>query len=181
MYKFAPAADEESIVFGAARPKYTQESIEQWIEFMRKKEIKKVCCLLEQNRLNRYPIDLLKTYSQNFTQECVLWQPVKDFQIPSSKILIERIIPFLISADKQNQKIVVHCSGGVGRTGIVLACWLISQREFSNQEAISSVKQNKRNPHEALIAALFRCQNPAQVKQQLDYLFNDCRHAFEQY
>ncbi len=180
MYKFAPAAEDESIVFGAARPKYTQRSIEQWIEFMQQKQVSRVCCLLESKQLDRYPINLLATYRQKFNSESVLWQSIKDFQIPSSKILIKRIIPFLISADKQDQKIVVHCSGGIGRTGIVLACWLVSQRGFSNQEAIYAVKQNKRNPHEALIAAMLRGKNPYRVKQQLNSLFNDCRHAFKQ-
>lgn len=178
MYKFAPAARHESIVFGAARPKYSQKSIEQWIECMREKEIEKVCCLLTSEQLKHYPIDLLKTYSQKFTQECVLWQPVKDFQLPSSRILIEGIIPFLIAADKQDRKAVVHCSGGVGRTGIVLASWLVSQRGYSNQEAIYAVKQNKRNPHEALIVAMLSRKNPFRVKQQLNSLLNDCRNAF---
>lgn len=73
---------------------------------------------------------------------------------------------------------VVHCSGGVGRTGVVLACWLVAERGFSNREALSAVIQNHRNPYEATIAATFRFQNPYQVKSQLDRLLNDCRHAF---
>ena len=102
--------------------------------------------MLENVSLNHYPIDLLATYRRKFTAEYVLWQPLKDFQIPQSQILIEHIIPFLICADRQQQKVVIHCSGGVGRTEIVLAAWLVSQRGFSNQQALSAVKQNKRYP-----------------------------------
>ncbi|MEN9870315.1 MAG: hypothetical protein RLZZ171_1303 [Cyanobacteriota bacterium] len=178
MYKFAPATRQESIIFGAARPKYTQKSIAQWIKFMQQQEISRVCCLLESKQLTRYPIDLLETYRQEFAAKYVLWQPIKDFQLPPAKILIDRIIPFLISAEQNQQKTVVHCSGGVGRTGIVLASWLVSQRGYSNQEAIFAVQQNKRNPKEAIIAAWFRLQNPAQIKQQLNNLLNDCRSAF---
>ena len=47
MYKFAPAERLESIVFGAARPKYTQRSVEQWIEFMQNQRIQRICCLLK--------------------------------------------------------------------------------------------------------------------------------------
>jgi protein-tyrosine phosphatase len=158
--------------------KYAQKSIAQWIKFMQQQEIRRVCCLLESKQLARYPIDLLETYRQEFTAKYVLWQPIKDFQLPPAEILIERIMPFLISAAEKQQKTVVHCSGGVGRTGIVLASWLVSQRGFSNQEAISAVQQHKRNPKEVIIAAWFRLQNPVRVEQQLNSLLNDCRHAF---
>jgi protein-tyrosine phosphatase len=179
MYRFAPAAYQELIVFGAAKPKYSKTSVEQWIKFMQAKKIEKVCCLLERASLNRYSVDLLATYHQEFGQQCLLWQPLKDFQIPESQILIEKIIPFLITADEKHQKIVVHCAGGVGRTGIVLAAWLVSRRGLSNSQAIAAVKQNKRNPNEAVIAAMLRWQNPYQVKDKLNCLLNDCRDAFK--
>jgi protein-tyrosine phosphatase len=178
MYKFASANRQESIIFGAARPKYSETSVKQWIKFMQQQKISRVCCLLESKQLTRYPIDLLETYRQEFSAKYVLWQPIKDFQIPLAEILIDCIIPFLISAEQSQQKTVVHCSGGVGRTGIVLASWLVSQRGYSNQEAIFAVQQNQRNPQETIIAAWFRLQNPVRVEQQLNSLLNDCRHAF---
>jgi protein-tyrosine phosphatase len=178
MYKFAPANRYESIVFGAARPKYSEISIKQWIEFMQAEKIEKICCLLETKSLIRYQVDLLAIYRQKFGQEAVFWQPLADFQIPTSSNLIDRIIPFLISAAQNQQKVVVHCAGGVGRTGIVLAAWLVSRRGFTNQQAISAVKQNQRYPQEAIIAALFKLQHPLQANQQLHNLLNDCRNAF---
>ena len=180
MYKFAPANRQESIVYGAARPKYTQKAVKKWIYFMQEQEIKRICCLLNREHIDRYQTDLLKIYQVNFGRENILWKPLQDFQIPQSTILINSILPFLISAQKQQEKVVVHCSGGIGRTGIVLATWLVSYRGLSNQDAISAVKQNKRNPHEAIIAALIKCQNPNLAKQKLEALLNDCRHAFKQ-
>jgi protein-tyrosine phosphatase len=178
MYKFAPANRYESIVFGATRPKYSEISIKQWIEFMQAEKIEKICCLLETKSLIRYQVDLLAIYRQKFGQEAVLWQPLADFQIPTSSNLIDLIIPFLISAEQNQQKVVVHCAGGVGRTGIVLAAWLVSRRGFTNQQAISAVKQNQRYPQEAIIAALFKLQHPLQANQKLHNLLNDCRNAF---
>ena len=120
MYKFAPASCDESIVFGAAKPQYSEISVRQWLEFMLTQKIDRICCLLEPKTCNRYKFNLLTAYQQTFARERVLWQPeIADFQIPNSTILIESIIPFLISAEQDRQKAVVHCSHGIGRTGIV--------------------------------------------------------------
>ena len=145
---------------------------------MQSQNIERVCCLLDCDRLNRYPVDLLSAYCQEFSRENLLWQPIPDFQIPQPEILIERIIPYLKAAEDEGQKVVVHCSGGVGRTGIVLASWLVSDRGLSNGQAISAVRQNQRFPQEAIIAALFHGKNPWQVKRQLDLLLDNCREAF---
>ncbi|MEM8673560.1 MAG: hypothetical protein AAGF83_06765 [Cyanobacteria bacterium P01_G01_bin.67] len=47
MYRFAPAAADESIVFGAAKPQYSEISVGQWLEFMQAQKIERICCLLE--------------------------------------------------------------------------------------------------------------------------------------
>jgi hypothetical protein len=46
MYKFSAASENELIVFGAARPGYSDEQVNEWVEFMQSQEIKRVCCLL---------------------------------------------------------------------------------------------------------------------------------------
>lgn len=52
-------------------------------------------------------------------------------------MLIEQIIPFLIYSHREAYP-KVYRSGGVGRTGVVLASWLVAQRGFSNPEALSA-------------------------------------------
>ena len=179
MHRFAPATSNESIVFGAAKPQYSEISVRQWLEFMQAQKIARICCLLESKTCNRYQSDLLTAYQQTFGREKVLWQPeIADFQIPNSSILIESIIPFLISAEQNRQKAVVHCSHGVGRTGIVLAAWLVSRRGLSNRQALSAVREQKRLPQEAMIAALLFGKNPLHIKRQLNNLLNVCRTAF---
>jgi protein-tyrosine phosphatase len=80
----------------------------------------------------------------------------------------------LITANQQNEKVVVHCAGGIGRTGHILAAWLVSVRGFSNKDAISAVIRTGRNPHEAVMLS----ENPLQVAQELNLLLNNCRLAF---
>jgi hypothetical protein len=46
MYNFTYCDRNNFIVYGAAKPKYTQKVVEQEIEFMQRQEIKRVCCLL---------------------------------------------------------------------------------------------------------------------------------------
>lgn len=172
MYKFAPASAQESIVFGAARPGYRDERVNQWIEWMKRQEIQRVCCLLASTQLRHYS-DLLGVYRQNFGPSQVCWAPIEDFHLVERDVLIQQILPFLSTADRPPKKVVVHCSGGVGRTAQVLAAWLVYGRGFSGEGAIAAVKQSGRNPYEAAIMACLKGQNPRKIKAQFNALLED--------
>lgn len=174
MYRFAPASEQEKIVFGASRPGYSPHKIYHWIDFMRQQNIKRVCCLLADEQL-RYYSNLLDIYQKEFGNQQVCWGAVADFQLADIDTLTKKILPFLTQSDKLKEKVVVHCSGGIGRTGHVLAAWLVCGRGFSNQDAIAAVKRTGRNPHEAVIAALFKGKNPLKIIKELDLLLNSCR------
>ena len=174
MYKFAAASKQEITVFGAARPGFSEQNVRDWIEFMQRQKIESVCCLLPKKQLAPYS-NLLGTYEQKFGHQRVCWTPIEDFTLVDIKTLTEKILPFLVTADQQGGKVVVHCGGGVGRTGVVLAAWLVHSRGFSNQAAIAAVKQTGRNPYEAALAAVFRGKNPFKIIADLELLLNQCR------
>ena len=174
MHKFAAASETELIVFGAARPGYRDAEIAEWIEFMQGHYIKQVCCLLPDSQLISYR-DLLETYRKIFGCDRICWAPIADFELVDRDILLDRILPFLASANSQDERVVVHCSGGIGRTGQVLAAWLVSGRGLSNQQAIAAVKKTGRNPYEAVFAALFKGRSPWQVARELNSLLDDGR------
>lgn len=140
---------------------------------MQNQNIKRVCCLLPESQLARYS-NLLDVYRQTFGHNQVRWTPIEDFQLVDSRILIHQILPFLALADQCQEKVVVHCSGGVGRTGHVLAAWLVARWGLSNQAAIAAVKQTGRNPHEAVIIAPFKGRNPWKVAAELNMLLDEC-------
>ncbi|MGI0487695.1 protein-tyrosine phosphatase family protein [Pantanalinema rosaneae CENA516] len=181
MYKFSAASERETIVFGSARPRYSNEQVNEWIEFMQRQEIKRVCCLLPESQLARYAKrseePLLDVYRQTFGIDQVCWASIEDFYYADPDLLIHQILPFLATANQKNERIVVHCSGGIGRTGHVLAAWLVAGRGFSPQAAIAAVKQTGRNPHEAIVAALFTGRNPWKVAAELDRLLHECERC----
>ena len=174
MYKFLAASRSESIVFGASRPGYSHAQIEAWIALMQSHQIQRVCCLLAKDQLVRYP-DLLGCYKQAFGADQVCWAAIADFTICDRTTLQQNILPFLLTSDQSQKKTVVHCSGGVGRTGQVLAAWLIFGRGFSRQAAIKAVRQMGRNPYEAVMAAPLQGKNPFRVLADLHDLLEACR------
>ena len=172
MYKFAAASENELIVFGSSRPGYTNKQVNKWSQFMQSKGIQRVCCLLPETQLTLYS-NLLIDYRKVFGLDQVCWAPIEDFNFATPEILVHQILPFLAIANQQNEKVVVHCSGGIGRTGHILAAWLVAGRGFSSKSAISAVKQTGRNPYEAVITAPFKGRNPWKVAAELKILLDE--------
>jgi protein-tyrosine phosphatase len=166
---FSAASEQEPFVYGARRPGYLfprvpSPFVHSWIAFMQAQGIKRVLCLLSSRQLAAYD-DLLGAYHRRFGEHNVLWVPIEDFHLAEEAQLIDQILPFLAEADRRQEKTVVHCSGGVGRTGHVLAAWLVSYRGMSNEEAIAAVKRQGRNARES-------------GDKRLDTLLDRCREAF---
>lgn len=149
--RFGPASQTERIVFGARKPGHSINEVNEWVALMKEQGIKRICCLLTEAQLNCYDgIDLLNLYSKKFEKENVCWAPIEDYHLCDEVKLIKTIIPFLMESDIQEKPVVVHCSGGSGRTGHILAAWLVFGRAFSISEALSSVKKIYRKPCEAV-------------------------------
>jgi protein-tyrosine phosphatase len=190
-FNFGPASSKEKIVFGANRPgKYGHDSehvalseVQEWIAFMKEQGIKRICCLLPENQLKFYDdINLLKLYREEFGQDNICWADIEDFHLCDKDKLIKKIIPFLKESDKNGEKVVVHCSGGSGRTGHVLAAWLVHRHGLFPYEALLTVKKMEgvnRNPCEAidsgkaskeeLYALLEACKFSEKETQTADY------------
>lgn len=172
-YNFAAASEEEAIVFGSARPGYSQQNVSEWLEFMKNQGIQRVCCLLPESQLAPFS-NLLGTHQQEFGTNRVCWSPIADFQLADLERLTQQILPFLKIADQQNEKVVVHCAGGIGRTGQVLAAWLVYGRGLTTRSAIATVKRMGRNPYEAAIVAPLLGKNPWKVMRELETLLTQC-------
>jgi protein-tyrosine phosphatase len=163
---FGPAAEGEPTVFGAPRPGYPLQRVpaglvDDWLAFMAGHGIQRVVCLLTPEQLAYYD-DLLGHYRAHFGDDRVGHTPIPDLCLADLPSLTQGVLPFLVQADRCNEQTVVHCSAGIGRTGHVLAAWLVAARGYSNREAIDAVARGGRDAREA--------GDPA-----LDALLDSCR------
>lgn len=152
---FGPAAPDENIVYGACRPGYTLSlpagsDVEVWMNHMEKHNIQRVCCLLDE-KLCLYD-GLLERYEERFGPQDVQSAHITDHDIVSPEMFHDRIRPFLNESVEREQRVVVHCLTGSGRTGHVLALWLAHERDYTLPaaiEAVVSAGDAIRNPLEA--------------------------------
>ncbi|QSG14210.1 protein-tyrosine phosphatase family protein [Halapricum desulfuricans] len=152
-YRFGPAAPEESIVYGSAAPTWRADSedpVGEWLEFVREREVERVLCLLTDAQLERTGIDLDR-YRDVFGPGRVAHVPITDHQL-ADKATLREALAVLEQADSVGESIVVHCLAGIGRTGHVLAAWLVSARGYGPDEAITTVSKSGRTPDEAVKA-----------------------------
>jgi protein-tyrosine phosphatase len=149
-FRFGPAAPHEPVVFGAQGPAYSSLRIHQWIAYMKAQGIRRVCCLLHEDQLRSYKEDLLAAYRREFGAENVCWAPIADYHLCDVGLLKTRILPFLQESAHLSAPVVVHCQGGRGRAGQILAAWLVFGRGFPVADAVAAVKAMGRNPHEAI-------------------------------
>jgi protein-tyrosine phosphatase len=151
-FHFGPARNGEPTVYGARTPGSSLSNILEWSRFMRRRGVTRVCCLLDPEQLADFSVDLEAEYKKQFGADCVLMWPVEDHHLCSRQALTESILPFLRTADLLGERVVVHCWGGNGRAGHVLAAWLVAARSMAPQEALEAVQDAGRLPQEAVLA-----------------------------
>ncbi|WP_262178118.1 protein-tyrosine phosphatase family protein [Haloarcula laminariae] len=155
-HRFAPAAPDETFVYGACTPGWhsaagRDEAIDDWVEFMRAEGIERVCCLLTGCQLDDRGA-VLDHYAATFGEANVLHAPVRDHHLVPESVLVDEILPFLADSRAAEEPVVVHCLAGIGRTGQALAAWLVYNRDYGPRRAIETVREQGREPADAVQA-----------------------------
>ena len=146
-YNFSPASGLDPWTYGSQRPGYEfRENIgdgivDDWATFMKAQHIERVLVLLDKDQLAFYQHDLLEQYKKHF--KVVAWAPIPDFHIPDADTL-QVALNAIADAEQANQRIVVHCSAGMGRTGLILAAWLHARHHLPTRQAIDLVVNTAR-------------------------------------
>jgi atypical dual specificity phosphatase len=67
--------------------------------------------------------------------------PIADFEAPTMEQIVE-FVAFVRDALAQGKKVLVHCWAGYGRTGTMLACYLVSTG-LSADEAVRRIRRTR--------------------------------------
>jgi Dual specificity phosphatase, catalytic domain len=132
---FASASLRDHIVFGADRPGYELEQVNEWIEFMLERGIRRVVCVLAGEKLAKYD-DLLGAYRRCFS--VVTHAPIDNYGLPTDEVL-ERALTAFAEAERAGEPVLVHCAAGMGRTGLLSTAWLCRRYGLDVDEAIAEV------------------------------------------
>jgi protein-tyrosine phosphatase len=109
--------------------KVTLNDVQPWLDFVVAQGITHVIALLDENELSVYedPPGLLGIY-----QTAHLKGHVESMSQPDAAV---KILAILQQANDAGEKVVCHCTGGVGRAGRVAAAWLVRQYHLSPEDA----------------------------------------------
>ena len=145
-FNFGPASTRDSIVYTCERPGMSsstnadgsgepgsipESSVGEWVEFMKENNVKRVLTLLDPNEIELYERPLESIYKKHgFTFAHV---PMGE---PDA---VDRVLTALEEASAANERIIAHCTHGMGRSGRVSAAWLVHKYGLSAEDATKEV------------------------------------------
>lgn len=161
-YNFGPASHRDTILFSAERPgnppgrtdKIPDDQVVEWIQFMQQQNIHTVIALLDANELDNYePTGLLTLYKKHGLQ-CQI-QPMNHPRAAQT------LFSLFEHAEATQQRVVTHCTGGIGRCGRVAGAWLMHRYQLTAVEASQETLQCARD------SGMIRACDPGQLQEWL--------------
>jgi protein-tyrosine phosphatase len=105
---------------------------------IKKNDIAGIVVLISKDEMDSYGVpSLLDSYQENGIE--YLHLPIVDQKVPNKKD-IAFINHFIDNILTSNKKVLIHCVGGLGRSGLVAACYL-KHIGYSSEKAIKTVRE----------------------------------------
>lgn len=96
--------------------------------------------LIEEHEFERLMIKDLRERVKRFGIRSI-WFPIRDQSIPQSADEFARMVENIIEGLRSGQNVVIHCMGGLGRTGLVAAACLIAAAGLQPEDAVRAVRR----------------------------------------
>ncbi|WIA16469.1 hypothetical protein OEZ85_013153 [Tetradesmus obliquus] len=144
-FNLGPTTAEESMVYGAARPgakqqrcytpelRVTADEVAEWVDAIKAVGVTRVVSMLSDSELATYAEPLPAAMEAAFGAGKYININAKAPEGPAE------ILKALQAATAAGDKVVVHCWGGGGRTGIAQAAYLMASKGMSAEEAAEAV------------------------------------------
>lgn len=97
--------------------------------------------LMEEHEYKELRISGLRERAPEYGIE-VLWFPVKDAMCPEREEEFDEAVARMVGALRDGKTVVIHCKGGLGRTGLTAAACLVSAgTDLAADEALRIVRR----------------------------------------
>lgn len=115
-------------IFGGSIP---GPPVRESVTAIKQAGIEVIVCLLEERELSA---ELLDRYGETGLE--VVRFPIRDFGVPDDLAAFQSLVGDLLARLARGQRVLVHCHGGIGRTGTVIACLLKAAGESSDPVSV---------------------------------------------
>jgi protein-tyrosine phosphatase len=153
-----------------------ERGLERFVQIMKDRNIKTVVVLLTDEEMQRsYGQSLKDFYSKHGLK--VIHYPIEDFSVPTSMESFDKLESTLQEEISKND-ILIHCAGGLGRTGMVIA-GLAIHKGRSAEEAIQLVRRMRHGSVEERSQEEFlkRYSSSLELKESLYNIFKNIRRS----
>ena len=142
----------------------TQREAEDFQDKIKKNNLRVVFCLTEPEEFEKYAgvEDLMEFYKQ----DCgliVYNRAIEDFQIPTEGDLVDNILDITFHLAR-GHNCLIHCAGGTGRTGMVVAAII---QNFGVYDVLSRIRKVKSTYVETAEQELFLKNMPKALNKKI--------------
>ncbi len=95
--------------------------------------------LIEEHEFTALGIPTLREQTQHHGIQVICF-PIRDISIPTSMDDFAAMVQVVHGVLEEGKTVVIHCMGGLGRTGLVAAALLIYATQLTPHEAIAAVR-----------------------------------------